>query len=175
MAGPRLTTIKRLFAESGNRCAFPRCTAPIDSASGADVGEVAHIRAQDPGGPRYDAQQQPEERHGYENLILLCQPHTVIDDDEIAYTRDALVELYGRAKVTLPQMPWHALRHTFGSELAGRGVPLPVIKELMGHASITTTLRYVTVADDQKREAIARAFGQQVGNTVEKRAEVVKR
>ncbi len=100
-----------------------------------------------------------------------------LDGGTLTYwaARDALVELYGRAKVTLPQMPWHALRHTFGTELAGRGVPLPVIKELMGHASITTTLRYVTVADDQKREAIARAFGQQVGNAVEKRAEVVKR
>jgi site-specific recombinase XerD len=31
---------------------------------------------------------------------------------------------------------WHDLRHTYGSHLAMRGVPLKVIQELMGHATI---------------------------------------
>ena len=83
---------------------------------------------------------------------------------------DDLHTLYTRAGVEVPRsetgetMPWHSLRHTFGTECAGRGVPLPTLKELMGHERIETTLRYVTVTNEQKYEAISRAFGQQVGN-----------
>jgi hypothetical protein len=51
------------------------------------VGEICHIKAANPGGPRCDANQTAAERHGYDNLILLCGTHhTVIDDDEEAYT-----------------------------------------------------------------------------------------
>ena len=80
---------------------------------------------------------------------------------------------YQRAGVTVPAsdtgetMPWHSLRHTFGTELAGAGVPLPVIQRLMGHADIKTTMRYVTVNADQMDAAIASVFGnsgQQVAN-----------
>jgi site-specific recombinase XerD len=42
-------------------------------------------------------------------------------------------------------------------------VSLATLKELMGHEKIETALRYVTITNEQKHEAIARAFGQQVG------------
>jgi integrase len=70
-----------------------------------------------------------------------------------------LVALYTSAGVAQPPKVIHCLRHTFGTELAGRGVPLPVIQELMGHAKIDTTRRYIHVNEQQKREAIADAFG----------------
>ena len=37
---------------------------------------------------------------------------------------------------------FHSLRHSFGTYLANRNVPIIIIKELMGHADINTTLRY---------------------------------
>jgi integrase len=37
---------------------------------------------------------------------------------------------------------WHVLRHTFGTALAARGVPLRAIQEWMGHADIKTTMIY---------------------------------
>jgi integrase len=37
---------------------------------------------------------------------------------------------------------WHDLRHEYGSRLSERGVPLGQVRDLMGHASITTTERY---------------------------------
>jgi len=58
------------------------------------VGRVCHIAAANPGGPRYAANQTPAERHGYNNLILLCPTHhTVIDDDEEAYTVQRLTKM----------------------------------------------------------------------------------
>jgi len=50
---------------------------------------------------------------------------------------------------------WHDLRHTYGSHLAMRGVPLTVIKELMGHATIDMTERYAHLSPDTRREAVA--------------------
>lgn len=40
----------------------------------------------------------------------------------------------------------HALRHTFGSALAEAGVDLAVMRELLGHAHINTTARYIHLA-----------------------------
>ena len=66
--------------------------------------------------------------------------------------------VYKRAKVTSPPAPLHCLRHTFGTVMARR-VPLGVLRTLMGHESIETTMRYVDVSDADKRDAIANVFG----------------
>ena len=52
-SGPSTPTVKRLFAVSGNRCAFPGCTLPlVDQASSEVLGEICHIQARSPNGPR---------------------------------------------------------------------------------------------------------------------------
>jgi integrase len=51
---------------------------------------------------------------------------------------------------------FHDLRHTFGTRLAASGADVVKIRELMGHASITTTMRYMHASDSGKRDAIAR-------------------
>jgi hypothetical protein len=82
LKAPRRATVVRLFAVSMNRCAFPGCSTPLISATGVVVGQVAHINAQSAGGPRYDASQTTEQRHGFDNLILLCAVHHIeIDAD----------------------------------------------------------------------------------------------
>jgi hypothetical protein len=90
---PSDAVIKRLFARSGNRCAYPRCTVEIVQGETV-VGEVCHIRAVRPDGPRHDPDQSPNDRHGYENLILLCaNHHKVVDDDPEAYTVERLLKM----------------------------------------------------------------------------------
>jgi integrase len=54
----------------------------------------------------------------------------------------------------LPRTGWHALRHTFCSHLAMRGVPLPAIQQLAGHSTIMITMRYAHLAPDHLRAAI---------------------
>lgn len=80
-----------------------------------------------------------------------------LDGGALGY--DGLLEvigaLYDRAEVPRPPMPIHCLRHTFGTVMAGQGVPLPVLQELMGHEDIATTRKYVDVSEEQKRAAIA--------------------
>lgn len=49
----------------------------------------------------------------------------------------------------------HALRHTFCTMLAERGVALEVIRALAGHVDIRTTQIYVEVTDQRKADGIA--------------------
>jgi len=73
---PREPTVKQLYALSMNRCAYPDCPTPLVSPeTGTVIGEVCHIRAHNVGGPRYLESQTDEERHGFDNLILMCRNH----------------------------------------------------------------------------------------------------
>jgi integrase len=49
----------------------------------------------------------------------------------------------------------HSLRHSFGTHQAMKGTPIRVLKELMGHASIKTTEKYLHVAETHLKNAIA--------------------
>jgi hypothetical protein len=91
--GPSQSVIKRLFAKSGNRCAFTDC--PFELVQGKTfIGEICHIKAASPNGPRYDPKQTAAERHAYENLVLMCaNHHSMIDNDPDTYTVDSLASM----------------------------------------------------------------------------------
>lgn len=44
----------------------------------------------------------------------------------------------------------HALRHTFATICCLHGVPIPRLQRLMGHSSISTTFRYLSVVPDER-------------------------
>ncbi|MBC8638309.1 hypothetical protein IAG25_15925 [Caballeronia sp. EK] len=83
LSAPRLSTVKRLFAVSMNRCAFPGCSTPvIDPATQTVLGEICHIHAQSEGGPRFNEGLSPEQIHDFENLILMCGTHHKLVDEK---------------------------------------------------------------------------------------------
>jgi len=49
---------------------------------------------------------------------------------------------------------FHDLRHTFASQLVIRGASLKEIQELLGHTTMTMTLRYAHLAQEQKKTAV---------------------
>lgn len=109
LASPSIATIKQLFALSQNGCAFPTCSQPLIH-EGKVTGRICHIKAASPGGPRYDPSQTPTDRHGFDNLVLMCPiHHDVIDADESSYTVDRL--------------------KTIKSEQESAGTPLPPISD----------------------------------------------
>lgn len=71
----KIDIIKSLFANSGNECAFPGCNHRIINENHKLVGELCHIEAYSPDGPRYNEQQSDIERNGYDNLVLMCHKH----------------------------------------------------------------------------------------------------
>ena len=52
-----------------------------------------------------------------------------------------------------PQFVVHMLRHTCASRMVQRGVPLAVVQKWMGHATITTTMRYAHLAPSSLMQA----------------------
>lgn len=94
MTEPTKQTIKRLFALSGNVCAFPNCELPMVDSSGVVTGQICHIHAKSESGPRFNRLLSIKELHDFDNLILLCgYHHKVIDDKPEIYTAKALYEL----------------------------------------------------------------------------------
>ncbi|WP_173918967.1 hypothetical protein [Halobacillus sp. Marseille-Q1614] len=94
LKNPRMKTVKRLFSLSQNQCAFSKCTESLVTPEGKVTGKICHIKARNERGPRYDPLQSDEERHGFENLIILCPTHhDIIDDDEKSYTVERLIEI----------------------------------------------------------------------------------
>lgn len=76
-------------------------------------------------------------------------------------------------KAGMRKITWHTLRHTFATHLAMKGVPLNTVQTLLGHSTITTTMRYAHVAPSTLQDAIrllnpktafSESFGQQMGN-----------
>ena len=52
----------------------------------------------------------------------------------------------------------HCRRQTFATQWLNAGVPLEVLKELMGHHSIQITLRYTQLYDATKRRQYEQAM-----------------
>jgi integrase len=53
-----------------------------------------------------------------------------------------------------PAFRLYDFRHTFGSRSAMAGVDLATLKELMGHSTISMTMRYVHPTPEHKRAAV---------------------
>lgn len=54
---------------------------------------------------------------------------------------------------------WHTLRHTFASRLLERGVDIMTVKELLGHSTVTVTMRYTHSNLDSKVAAVGKLAG----------------
>jgi len=88
-----------LCMKSGGICAFPGCGKSL-SAPGSTlddpviVGQIAHIVADSPGGPRGQSSMSEQERDKHTNLILLCgEHHKVVDSQKLTYSVPVLRQM----------------------------------------------------------------------------------
>jgi hypothetical protein len=132
---------RKLLQRSGNICAFPDCRRLLTVEGTPDdplvvLGEIAHIVAESPKGPRGNSSLMTEERNKYENLILLCnQHHQLVDSQKTTYTVERLLAmkedherwveatLQGRANTPAP-VPSLVSDRLFSSMLAVEQMPL---------------------------------------------------
>lgn len=91
---PSGATLRALLAKSGNQCAFPGCVAELVTDDNLYVGELCHIEAAEPGGPRYNPDSSDDDRRAYRNLVLLCHAHhRRVDSDPSKWTSAWLREI----------------------------------------------------------------------------------
>ena len=69
-------------------------------------------------------------------------------------------------KAGIEGVTWHTLRHTFASRLVDRGVDIVTVKELLGHSSITVTMRYTHTNLDSKRAAVEKLLHNECDKSV---------
>lgn len=103
------------------------------------------------------AQHGQTSRYGADDDLVFPHP------DRGRYLSDSTIRVRFKkalAAAGVRQIRFHDLRHTYGTVMAGEGVPLRVLQGLMGHSSYATTERYAKWAPNATAElAIAeRAF-----------------
>jgi tetratricopeptide (TPR) repeat protein len=93
----KITTLKRLFALSGNKCAFNEygrpCNVNIVDKEGYIIGEICHIESAEKGGSRYNSDTNDEYRRSFDNLILLCSNHHKQTNNSIKYPAGVLKDM----------------------------------------------------------------------------------
>lgn len=57
-------------------------------------------------------------------------------------------------RLRIPAFGWHALRHTFSTYNGNKGVPMPVLQSLLGHAHPATTMIYTHPLESAQRDAV---------------------
>ena len=87
------TTLKRLFALSGNICAHPNCSNNLIHIDGTVIAEICHIEAANEKGERYNPNMTDDERRDFNNLILLCSNCHKITNNVILYTVENLQKI----------------------------------------------------------------------------------
>jgi integrase len=98
---------------------------------------------------------------------VFCHPNGT------TWTKEVYKRLLPRLlkKAGLRRITWHAQRHTFASHLVMRGASLKAVQELLGHASITTTMRYAHLAPGHLRATVGLLEGHIEGTWTPKRAD----
>lgn len=85
----RSRDVRKLYGLTRNQCSNPTCRHPLIVPGNipgtyGQLGKIAHIKAAEDGGPRWDPLMTNEDRRSFENLILLCPTcHDKIDDKEL--------------------------------------------------------------------------------------------
>lgn len=74
--------------------------------------------------------------------------------DRMTSLKTAFAVVLGRAAIV--GCRFHDLRHSFASKLVQAGIDLNVVRELLGHANLTMTLRYAHLRADDRAAAVAK-------------------
>ena len=86
-------------------------------------------------------------------------------DSGLVFANDKTGEAFGHVKrawanvlilADIKNFRWHDMRHHFASKLVMAGVDLNTVRELLGHADITMTLRYAHLVPEHKANAVAK-------------------
>ena len=59
----------------------------------------------------------------------------------------------------VPEVTWHALRHTYATLLVEAGVSLHDVQRLLGHSSLAMTGKYLHGDVESARAGVERALG----------------
>lgn len=115
----KAATMRKLFLNSGGRCAVEGCPTPLLDPAGGWGGTVAHIVGAEKDGPRGDSDLSAEARRGYDNLILCCAYHGRTIDDPHSGEKSYPVEHLRKMKERHESRVNEAVNQAIEGEKAG--------------------------------------------------------
>ncbi|MGJ1322524.1 ABC-three component system protein [Sphingobacterium faecium] len=90
-------TIKKLYALSGNRCAFPNCGVTFlnweDDTNFSNICHIEDANQNTHKADRYNSKMTSNERADYNNLLLLCPNHHIETNNPEKFTVDVLRDM----------------------------------------------------------------------------------
>lgn len=81
---------------------------------------------------------------------VFINPETKLPYTDIKHSFSSVLK-----KAKINDFRFHDLRHTVATRLVEAGIDLVVVKEILGHAEISTTMRYAHPVPKRKQEAIS--------------------
>ena len=157
----------------------PSCKAQMDIIrllllTGCRTGEILKLRWREVGG---DTLELEDSKTGPRQVLLSPEARAIIERQPRAGSPWVFpspvipdrarteLDLWKRVRklAGIEDVRLHDLRHTFASQAAMQGIPLPVVARLLGHAQVQMTLRYAHVSDRDVEAAAERIGGVMAG------------
>ena len=101
-----------------------------------------------------------KKREREENASLEFRDYIFVKDNKEPFTRGqvaAIVQKYIKKVADKEKAHPHALRHTFATHLLNEGADLMSVKELLGHANLSTTQIYTHVSAEHLKKIYKKA------------------
>ena len=85
------------------------------------------------------------------DLVFISTTGTPLEPDNITHRFKA----FAKAAKLPDDIHFHSLRHSCATLLLAQGVPMHVVKDILGHSQISTTMRYAHPTKQTMRDATA--------------------
>ncbi|EDW6064643.1 tyrosine-type recombinase/integrase [Salmonella enterica subsp. enterica serovar Oslo] len=95
-------------------------------------------------------------RDGYP--VFFDQQHAKLSRGGIAWVIDKYGARMGAPDLARVKISPHILRHNKSMHLYEAGIPLPYIRDILGHIDLSTTEIYASVSTEAKRKALEAAY-----------------
>ena len=142
--------------------------------TGCRTGEILKLRWREVDG---DTLQLEDSKTGPRQVLLSPEARAIIERQPRSGSPWVFPSLVNPARARVDLSLWkkvrklagiedvrlHDLRHTFASQAAMQGIPLPVVARLLGHGQVQMTLRYAHVSDRDVEAAAERIGGVMAG------------
>ena len=142
--------------------------------TGCRTGEILRLRWREVGVDTLDLE---DSKTGPRQVLLSPEARAIIERQPRLGSPWVFPSPVNPARARFDLSPWkkvrklariedvrlHDLRHTFASQAAMQGIPLPVVARLLGHAQVQMTLRYAHVSDRDVEAAAERIGGVMAG------------
>lgn len=149
-------TIEQVQAIADHASPQTKAAIWIAILTGARRGEILAIKAEDIGPDSIIIRATNTKTLRTRTVPIVPALRPWLDHLPLAMNYEGLKSGFRRAReaADMPHVHFHDLRHSCASLLVNMGVPLEVIRDILGHTTVKTTERYAHLSTEKARTAL---------------------